>query len=232
LADVYGKRLIFISGSLWVTIITIIIPFCPNEISFDVLRGLQGLGAAANVPTAIGIIGTTFPPGKAKDYAFSFYACGAPLGSIIGNLLGGVVAQYASWKWIFWILAILAAIVTLAGFIIIPTPVVYGFQKQTKASVDWLGGTLVTVALLALLFAMTQGNVVGWSTAYIPVLIVVFVILLAFFIVWQLYLETRTSRPPLIKVSIFKSVKVSAAMVIMALFFTSFNSYLIFATYL
>ena len=44
-----------------------------NEIGFDVLRGLQGLGAAANVPTAIGILGVTFVPGKAKNYAFSCY---------------------------------------------------------------------------------------------------------------------------------------------------------------
>jgi hypothetical protein len=48
-------------------------PFIPNEIGFDVFRGLQGLGSAANVPTALGILGTTFKPGKAKNYAFSAY---------------------------------------------------------------------------------------------------------------------------------------------------------------
>ncbi|KAF2435807.1 MFS general substrate transporter [Tothia fuscella] len=47
IADVYGKRLIFIVGSAWFTAISIAIPFAPNEITFDVLRGLQGLGAAA-----------------------------------------------------------------------------------------------------------------------------------------------------------------------------------------
>jgi MFS family permease len=73
LADVYGKRLIFIMGSAWITVASVIVPFMPNEISFDVLRGLQGLGAAAMVPTAIGILGVTFPPGKAKNYAFSCY---------------------------------------------------------------------------------------------------------------------------------------------------------------
>lgn len=70
----------------------IINPFIPNEIGFNLFRGLQGLvsgcdskycavyytdeltkGAAANVPTAIGILGVTFPPGKAKNYAFSAY---------------------------------------------------------------------------------------------------------------------------------------------------------------
>ncbi|KAK3065523.1 hypothetical protein LTR53_018222, partial [Teratosphaeriaceae sp. CCFEE 6253] len=74
LADVYGKRLIFIVGSAWVCVVTLVCPFIPNEIGFDVFRGLQGLGAAANVPTAIGILGVTFPPGQAKNYAFATYS--------------------------------------------------------------------------------------------------------------------------------------------------------------
>ena len=69
LADVYGKRLVFLCGSVWMTVVSILIPFMPNEIGFDVFRGLQGLGAAAMVPTAIGILGVTFKPGKAKNYA-------------------------------------------------------------------------------------------------------------------------------------------------------------------
>ncbi|KAJ8128665.1 hypothetical protein O1611_g4966 [Lasiodiplodia mahajangana] len=73
IADIYGKRDIFIWGSAFVAVILIANPFLPNEIAFDLFRGLQGLGAAANVPTAIGILGVTFPPGKAKNYAFSAY---------------------------------------------------------------------------------------------------------------------------------------------------------------
>lgn len=73
IADIYGKRLIFISGTVWVAAVTIANPFVKNEIGFNLFRGLQGLGAAANVPTAIGILGTNFKPGKAKNYAFSAY---------------------------------------------------------------------------------------------------------------------------------------------------------------
>jgi MFS family permease len=86
LADVYGKRLIFLCGSVWMTITSILVPFMPNEIAFDVFRGLQGLGAAAMVPTAIGILGVTFKPGMAKNYAFSCYGAGAPLGGVLGNI--------------------------------------------------------------------------------------------------------------------------------------------------
>jgi Na+/melibiose symporter-like transporter len=103
--------------------------------------------------------------------------------------------------------------------------------KSKPASIDWLGAVLVTVGLLALLFALTEGNVVGWSTPYIPALIVVSVVLIALFTVWQWHLERKGGRPPLMKVSIFRNKKFSAAMIIMMLFFSSFNGYLVYATY-
>lgn len=231
LADVYGKRLIFIYGSAWFCLTTVVCPFVPDEIGFNVLRGLQGLGAAANVPTAIGILGTTFPPGKAKNYAFAMYSAGAPMGSVFGNFLGGVLGQYATWKWVLWTLAIMSAIATIAAWFVIPLPTVVPKEEEVKNAVDWIGGVLITVGLIILLFALTDGNVVGWSTAYVPVLIVLSLLLVAAFVAWQMYLENKTTRKPLMKVSIFRNMRVSAAMITMAFFFAAFNNFLIFATY-
>jgi MFS family permease len=231
IADVIGKKKVFIWGSAWVCLTTLVCPFIPNEIGFDVFRGLQGLGAAANVPTAIGILGVTFPPGKAKNYAFATYSSGAPLGSVIGNILGGVVGQYASWRWVLWILAILAAMITVAGHFVVPQPKPRTQPMDLKNAVDWAGGATVTVAILVLLFALTEGNVVGWATPWIPVLIVISVLLLVAFVMWQIYLEKKTSRRPLMKISMFKSYKISAAMFAMMSFFGAFSNYLIFATY-
>ncbi|KAF1957218.1 MFS general substrate transporter, partial [Byssothecium circinans] len=230
LADVYGKRLIFIWGSAWVTIISILLPFIPNEIGFDVFRGLQGLGSAAMVPTAIGILGVTFPPGKARNYAFSCYGAGAPLGSTFGNIFGGILAEYLDWRWVFWIFGILAAVCTVAGIYVIPLPSVQR-EPTMRTTVDWIGGTIITVGLVILLFALSEGNVVGWSTPWVPTLIAVSILLIIAFGFWQHYLETKTEKRPLMKMSIFKNIKFSAANVIMMLFFSSFNNYLIFATY-
>ncbi|KAH8774346.1 major facilitator superfamily domain-containing protein [Diaporthe sp. PMI_573] len=233
IADIYGKRKIFVFGSGWVAITLAINPVIHNEIAFDLFRGFQGLGAAANVPTALGILGTTFPPGKAKNYAFSMYAAGAPLGSIFGNLLGGLIASYAHWTWVFWALAILAALVTVAGYFVIPPPptTLHAQGVKAKATVDWIGAVLITVGLMVMLFALTEGNVVGWKTPWVPVLIVVALIIIAAFVFWQRHLERTGKQTPLMKVSIFKSGRFSAAMVIMALFFSSFNCYLIYTTY-
>ncbi|KAK3379250.1 major facilitator superfamily domain-containing protein [Lasiosphaeria ovina] len=233
IADIYGKRKIFIWGSAWVAATSVANPFVPNEIAFYLFRGLAGLGAAANVPTAIGILGVTFPPGKAKNYAFSCYSAGAPLGAVFGNLIAGFIAQYASWKWVFGVIALMAAVITVAGVAIIPPPkhTLHDDGATVKASVDWLGAALVTGGLLALLFALTEGNVVGWSTPWVPAVIVVAVVLVVLFVFWQRHLETTGRRPPIMKVSAFRSKKFSAAMLIMALFFSSFNGFLVYATY-
>lgn len=215
------------------TAITIAVPFASNEVIFDTLRGLQGLGAAANVPTAIGILGVTFSPGKAKNYAFSIYSAGSSLGSVLGNLFGGVIGEYVSWKWIFWGLAILAGIVTVAGHFIIPVPKIQvDATAKVKIYVDWTGGTLITVSLMLLTFALTEGNVVGWGTPWIPVSIIVSLLLVGVFVLWQWYLEHKTSRSPLMRVSIWQNTRFSAAQIIISTFFASFNNYLIFATYL
>ncbi|KAH8203866.1 hypothetical protein TruAng_001930 [Truncatella angustata] len=235
MADIFGKRLIFILGSAFAAATLIINPFLTNEIAFDLFRGLQGIGGAANVPTAIGILGVTFPPGKAKNFAFSTYAAGAPLGSVFGNLLGGLIASYANWKWVFGANAILAVAVTAAGVFLIPPPppetTANKHNKSLAKSVDWFGGILITLGILALLFALTEGNVVGWKTVWVYLLIVIGLLLIGIFAAWQWYQEKYTARPPLMKVSLFSNKEFSVAMVLMALFFSAFNDFLIYATY-
>ena len=221
--------------------------------------------AAANVPTAIGILGSTFPPGKAKTYAISLYSAGFPLGSVIGNILGGILGQYAGWQWVFWVMAIIAFIITVAGYFAIPTPKTSASTSNPQSLsrlVDWIGGALITLAILALLAALTEGNIVGWSTPYIPVLIVISAVLTAMFIYWQYHQERggllrtifcfralrkhqlpHTSfanpsipampRRPLIKPSIFRNnPRLALAQLIQALSFGAFNNFLIFATFI
>ncbi|ERT01416.1 hypothetical protein HMPREF1624_02662 [Sporothrix schenckii ATCC 58251] len=280
IADVFGKKAIFVAGSAWVTATTVANPFIPNEIVFNLFRGLQGLGAAANVPTAIGILGTTFPPGKAKNYAFAAYGAGAPLGSVFGNLMAGLITSYANWKWVFGALAILSGIVTVVGYLIIPAqpppqtvipvravdatataPATADANDSTSPSValsavpvpatfrsiDWFGAFLVTLGLVGLLFALTEGNVVGWSTPWIGVIIGLSLLLVAAFVGWQMWLETPSNvrkqiaghawpPRPLVRMSIFSRSAggglFATSLVIMGLFFSSFMGYLVYATYL
>jgi hypothetical protein len=139
---------------------------------------------------------------------------------------GGVVSQYLSWKWVFWIFGIIAALATTAGFFVIPLPPPQ-VEPSMRNTVDWIGGTLITVGLIMLLFALSEGNVVGWTTPWVPTLIVVSLLIVLAFGFWQHYLETKTQKRPLMKMSIFKNRKFMWANVLMALFFSSFNNFLV-----
>ncbi|KAH6608617.1 hypothetical protein Trco_001963 [Trichoderma cornu-damae] len=204
-ADLYGKRLVFVLGSVWATAVTAASPFVPSEAAFNLFRGLHGLGAAANVPTAIGILGVTFPPGKAKNYAFSTYGAGAPLGSVFGNILSGFIAQYSNWRWVFGALAIIGGVISICGVLFIPSSSSSSSSPATGTrgpqAIDWIGAALITVGLLALMFALTEGNVVGWSAPWIPVLIVLSVVVIAAFAVWQWHLERRLTAAAMTKES-------------------------------
>lgn len=188
------------------------------------------------------------------------------MGSVFGNLIGGLITSYVDWKWVFGVLAIMMGIITVAGLVFIPalpplppaTPELGADGggtlsiKAALASIDWIGAVLVTLGLVGLLFALTEGNVVGWATPWVGAIIGLSLLLVAAFVVWQLWLEWPHNRqgrragqawppPPLVRMSIFtrsrdtgsgsSSSLFAAALVIMAFFFSSFNGFLVYATY-
>lgn len=162
-------------------------------------------------------------------------AAGSALGGAFGNIIAGLISAYTSWKWVFGTLAAFAAIIAISGIFVIPSsPPRRAEQKGTKAllrSVDWLGGLLITVSLVCLLFALTEGNVAGWSNVYIPVLIVIAFLLMLTFTAWQWYQLARTTRAPLLDISLLRNLRFSAAIVIMGMFFGGYNAFVVYATY-
>jgi hypothetical protein len=129
-------------------------------------------------------------------------------------------------------MAILAGLIVVAGILIIPPDATSQLKlARTKPAVDWAGAALITTALFGLLFALTEVNIVGWSTYWIPALIVGSLLTVGAFVFWQIRLERGTGRPPLMKVSMFSNRQFTTGMLIMALFSSSFNGYLVYATY-
>lgn len=161
LADLLGRRKVFITGAAFITVVTALVPFAPNEVAFDILRALQGLGAAATVPSAVGILSTSFRSGKEKNYAFVAFSGGMAVGSVLGNVAGGVIGSQLGWRWIFWIIACLAACLTTAAFIFIPRTAV---RIPEKRHFDVTGAFVVTGGLVMLLYALSEGNIVGWGS--------------------------------------------------------------------
>ncbi|KAH7260894.1 drug resistance protein [Fusarium redolens] len=217
LADVYGRRLGFLTGSILFTLSTLCLPWSSYEIPFYVLRAVQGMSAAAIMPSGIGILGSTFAPGPSRNMAYITMSAMASLGSVVGSLLGGFVGSALGWKWVFWIPAAASVCITVSGL--------------ARPDIDWIGGLLVSCSLTLLLVVMTQANVVGWSTPWIPPLLIMSLLVFGGFIFYQCRLERDSDRIPLIRMSMFKKKKFSALFVLVGCFYASFNGFLVFVTY-
>ncbi|KAG6811560.1 hypothetical protein H0H92_006864 [Tricholoma furcatifolium] len=93
LADLYGRKKTFFLGSLLLAAFTLGCGFAQDSITLDILRGFQGIGAAATIPASLGILAHAFPPSRARSVAFATFAAGAPVGAAFGMALGGVLTQ-------------------------------------------------------------------------------------------------------------------------------------------
>lgn len=124
----------------------------------------------------------------------------------------------------------MAGLITVAGFFLIPRPPPPD-PDVVLPTVDWIGAALITVGLTALMFALTEGNVVGWATPFVPALIVVSVVIVVAFGFWQWWLEHKSSRKPLMKMSMFRNLRFTIGLVIFLVFFAAFNNFMVFATY-
>lgn len=148
------------------------------------------------------------------------------------------MTQFGSWKWIFYLVAIVSTLVTVIAFFIIPAPAAVGTAANAtarkKPSLDYLGAFLITTSLILLIFTLSQGNSgkAGWHAPYIPSLILVFVILFMLFVGWEWWLENKTQREPLMRLSIFSNTGFTMSMVVTGFFWASFNNYMVYATFL
>ena len=64
-----------------------------DDITIDILRALQGVGASAAIPASLGILAHTFPPSHMRTIAFATSGAGAPVGGVTGQIIGGVFTQ-------------------------------------------------------------------------------------------------------------------------------------------
>ncbi|KAI0833324.1 major facilitator superfamily domain-containing protein [Trametes gibbosa] len=239
IADLYGRKNTFIFGCGLMGILGLGCGFAQDEITLDVLRGLQGIGAAACIPAGLGILANTFPPSRIRSIAFATFAAGAPVGGAIGSAIGGVLVQLTdkTWRSTFWFLTGLSVICCIGGFLSIDAD---DLHELADRRVDWLGAFLVTAGLTLIIFVLSDSSVApdGWKTGYIIALIIVGAALIVLFVFWEHYLEQLHARgdataerwwtpPPLMSVTIWTRArgKLAVVLVIAFLEWCSFNSF-------
>ncbi|KAJ7627026.1 putative efflux transporter [Roridomyces roridus] len=232
LADLYGRKKLYVGGTLYLGILHLGCGFARNATTLFVLRGLQGLGAAAFIPACIGILAHAFPPSRARSVAFATFSAGAPLGGAVGTQIGAVLTQYtkSSWRSSFYLLAGISLLCAIGGLLLIDADLP---STEPNRRVDWIGAFLVTVGLVFVVFALSEGSLAskGWKTGYIIALLIVGVLFITLFIGWQHHLEKRQSEPdnrrppPLMKLSMWRRAKGKFA-VVQVIAFLQWSSFL------
>ena len=188
LADTIGRKPIILIGIGLFLVGSILCGFAWSMPSLIAFRVVQGLGAGAVAPMAITIAGdiyTVQERAKAQGYLASVWG----IASVVGPTLGGVFSQYVSWRWIFFVnvpLSILAAIMIIRAL--------HENIEKVRHRVDYLGASLITVALSLLILAVLEGGVAwAWDA---PISIGAFV-LGGLMLVAFVFVERRAAEPVL-----------------------------------
>jgi len=207
LADMLGRRLIFIVGLAVFTGASLACGLATGPDMLIAARVVQGVGAALMNPATLSIITATFPP-RQRGMAIGIWAGVSAMALAIGPLLGGLLTQHAGWEWIF-IVNVPVGVVA----IIVARLVIHESRDTSHEQRLDLPGLLTSgVGLFALTYALIEANTYGWTSARILSLFGVAIVALAIFVLLE-----RHQRIPMLDLSLFKNGTFAGANVTMML---------------
>ena len=204
LGDKYGRKKVFLIGVIWFAVASLLCGAAPGATFLIVARALQGVGAALLTPGSLAILEAVFRPddrGKAIG-AWSGYS---GVGTAIGPFIGGYLVQAVSWRLIFVINLPLAALVVAVSLRHVPE----SRDPSATGRIDVLGGTLVTLGLVALTYGLIEGPGGHWFSSGVLAALIAGVVLLGAFAGQEL-----RSKDPMLPLSLFASTQFTATNVI------------------
>lgn len=184
--DLYGRRRVFRIGLVIFAVVSLLGGLAPNEQLLITARLVQGVGGAIIAPAALSLIATTFAEGPERSRAMGVYAAMAGVGATVGLLLGGVLTDYLSWRWVFFVNVPIGAAVLLGSSLLAE-------GDRQVGRLDIPGAITGTGGLVLLVYGIIRAGEDGWGNTLTLASFAVAVVLLAAFAV----LQTRTTHPML-----------------------------------
>jgi EmrB/QacA subfamily drug resistance transporter len=200
--DLAGRKLVFLTGVVIFSAASLANGLAPTAEFLIVFRGVQGLGAALIAPAALSIITTTFAEGKERTEAMGVWAAIAVGGGAVGLVLGGMLTDWLSWQWIFFVNVPVGIAVFIAAWQYVPE----SKDEHEHKSFDLAGAVTVTAGLIALVYGIVKAQEKGWTSLHTGGFFALSFALLGAFLV----LEHRSAEP-LVRPSIFRVRTVRSA---------------------
>ena len=194
LSDLFGRRRLFVFAISVFVAGSLLCAAASSLAELVVFRAVQGIGAGGLLPLAQAAIGDLFPPrerGRYQGFVGSMWATAA----ICGPLLGGVLTDHASWRWIFLINLPLGGLALAAVLRTMPRQFVHRDHV-----IDWGGAALLSICATALLLACLWAGTDGWGSARVIGALLTTLVTLAAFV----HVE-RGAPDPLLPLALFRS---------------------------
>jgi EmrB/QacA subfamily drug resistance transporter len=205
LADLLGRRLIFIAG---LAIFTAASLACGLATTVGFLIGariVQGVGAALMNPATLSIITATFPP-RQRGMAIGIWAGVSAMALAIGPLVGGILTEQINWSWIFFV----NVPVGIIGIIVARLVIDESRDQSEEQRLDLPGLLSSGIGLFALTYGLIEANNYGWTSGRILASFVVAVLGLVAFVLLE-----QHQRVPMLDLSLFKNPTFAAANTVM-----------------
>ncbi len=186
IADYLGRRRVFIAGLLGFGGASAIAGLAQNSATLFGARALQGAFAAVMAPAALSLLTVTFTEARERARAFGVYGAVAGSGAAIGLVLGGVLTQYASWRWTLLINTPIALVAAFAA-----SRVVRESRVEVRHNYDVPGAVTSTGGLFLLVYGFTMVASHGWGSPLTLSLLGGAVVLLGAFVA----IEVRSAHP-------------------------------------
>ncbi|MEU0024395.1 MFS transporter [Streptomyces sp. NPDC006335] len=221
LGDRFGHRQTFLIGVVGFAAASGAIGLSSSIAAVVAFRVLQGLFGALLMPAALGLLRATFPAEK-LNMAIGIWGMVIGASTAGGPILGGVLVEHVNWQSVFFINVPVGVLALVLGVLIL----LDHRAENAPRSFDLLGIALLSAAMFCLVWALIKAPTWGWGDGLTWTFIVASVVGFALFAVW----ETKV-KEPLIPLGLFRSVALSAGVVLMVLMAIAFMGGLFFVTF-
>jgi EmrB/QacA subfamily drug resistance transporter len=194
-ADLFGRRKIFLASVSLFALMSLLCGLAQSESQIIVTRALQGLAGAFMSPAALSIVISEFREGKERNTALGVWSAVSAGGAAVGLLLGGILTQYLSWRWNFFVNVPIGILVVLSAMRLLA----HHDSDGKETSLDLPGAILATTGLISLVYGLSKAPRNGWGSTTVWAFISVGIALLLGF-----FLNERRAKHPMLPLSLFR----------------------------
>ncbi|TMD80235.1 MAG: MFS transporter [Chloroflexi bacterium] len=198
--DLFGRRRVFVAGVILFTLGSLAGGFATTSSWLIAARVAQGVGGAIVAPTALSLVAVTFPEGAPRNRALGVYSAVSGAGGAVGLLLGGLITNYFSWRWVLFVNVPIGILLALAA------PRVLAASDGRPGRLDLPGAVAVTAGVTLLVYGLNRAASNGWTNSLTVGPIAAALVLLGTLII----IELRSAQP-LMPLRIFASRNRSGA---------------------